>query len=94
MDKQAVIEKVRFLLNLGQKEGTNENEASAAMLAADKLIKKFNLFEEDYKVEEVKPIYTDDDLLFTEGKEDEVLGRIQQRTGQNKEDLRKEIEDL
>jgi uncharacterized protein YjbJ (UPF0337 family) len=37
---------------------------------------------------------TDDDLLFVEGKEDQVLGRIQQRTGQNKEDLRKEIEAL
>jgi uncharacterized protein YjbJ (UPF0337 family) len=37
---------------------------------------------------------TDDDLLFAEGKDDEVLGRIQQRTGQAKEDLRKEIEAL
>jgi uncharacterized protein YjbJ (UPF0337 family) len=37
---------------------------------------------------------TDDDLLFAEGKDDELLGRIQQRTGQAKEDLRKEIEAL
>jgi len=37
---------------------------------------------------------TDDDLLFVEGKEDEVLGRIQQRTGQEKEALRKEIESM
>ena len=37
---------------------------------------------------------TDDDLLFVEGKEEEMLGRLQKRTGRAKEDLRKEIEDL
>ena len=37
---------------------------------------------------------TDDDLAFAEGKEDELLGRLQQRLGQSKEDLRKEIESL
>lgn len=28
---------------------------------------------------------TDDDLLYEEGKEDEVLGKIQKKTGQTKE---------
>lgn len=37
---------------------------------------------------------TDDDLTFSEGKEDELLGRLQQRLGRSKEDLRKEIADL
>ncbi len=37
---------------------------------------------------------TDDDLTFTEGKEEEVLGRLQKRTGRTKEQLRKEIEEL
>ncbi len=37
---------------------------------------------------------TDDDLLFAEGKEEEMLGRLQQRTGRTKEDLRQEIEKL
>jgi uncharacterized protein YjbJ (UPF0337 family) len=37
---------------------------------------------------------TDDDLTFVEGKEDEMLGRLQQRLGRSKDDLRKEIEDL
>jgi len=37
---------------------------------------------------------TDDDLAFAEGKEDELLGRLQQRLGKSKEDLRKEIESL
>ena len=35
---------------------------------------------------------TDDDLLFAEGKEEELLGRLQKRTGQTKEALRKQIE--
>jgi len=37
---------------------------------------------------------TDDDLAFAEGKEDELLGRLQQRLGRSKEDLRREIESL
>jgi len=35
---------------------------------------------------------TDNDLAFAEGKEDEMLGRLQKRLGKNKEELRKEIE--
>jgi uncharacterized protein YjbJ (UPF0337 family) len=31
---------------------------------------------------------TDDDLLFEEGKEEEVIGRIQTRTGEAKENIR------
>jgi uncharacterized protein YjbJ (UPF0337 family) len=37
---------------------------------------------------------SDDDLAFTEGKEDELLGRLQQKLGKTKEDLRAEIERL
>jgi uncharacterized protein YjbJ (UPF0337 family) len=37
---------------------------------------------------------SDDDLAFAEGKEDELLGRLQQKLGKSKEDLRREIEDL
>ena len=37
---------------------------------------------------------TDDDLSFAEGKEDELLGRLQRRLGKSKEDLRAEIEKL
>jgi uncharacterized protein YjbJ (UPF0337 family) len=35
---------------------------------------------------------TDDDLLFEEGKEDELLGRLQERTGETKERIREFIE--
>jgi uncharacterized protein YjbJ (UPF0337 family) len=37
---------------------------------------------------------TDDDLTFADGKEDEMLGRLQQRLGKSKEDLRRELEEL
>ncbi len=37
---------------------------------------------------------TDDDLTFAEGKDDEMLGRLQQKLGKTKEDLRKEIGEL
>ena len=35
---------------------------------------------------------TDDDLTFAEGKEEELLGRLQQRLGKSKEEVRREIE--
>jgi uncharacterized protein YjbJ (UPF0337 family) len=34
---------------------------------------------------------TDDDLLFKAGKEEELLGRLQQKLGKTKEELRKLI---
>ncbi|MES2505589.1 MAG: CsbD family protein [Verrucomicrobiota bacterium] len=37
---------------------------------------------------------TDNDLLFEEGKEDELLGRLQQRTGETKEAIRRYIEEV
>ena len=36
---------------------------------------------------------TDNDLTFADGKEDELLGRLQQKLGKSKEDLRAEIEE-
>jgi uncharacterized protein YjbJ (UPF0337 family) len=37
---------------------------------------------------------TDDDLMFVEGKEDEMFGRLQTRLGKTKEAIRRELEDL
>ena len=37
---------------------------------------------------------TDNDLQFAEGKEDELLGRLQKRLGRTKDELRSEIEDI
>lgn len=37
---------------------------------------------------------TDDDLTFAEGKEEELMGRLQQRIGKKKEEIREEIENF
>ena len=37
---------------------------------------------------------TDDDLLFEEGKEDELLGRLEKKVGRSKEEIRQAIADL
>ena len=37
---------------------------------------------------------TDDDLTFTEGKEDELLGRLQRRSGKTKEEIKDWIDSL
>ena len=35
---------------------------------------------------------TDDDTTYSEGKFDEMLGRLQEKTGKTKEELKKEID--
>lgn len=37
---------------------------------------------------------TDDELLYEEGKEDELIGRIQEKTGETKENINKFIEKM
>ena len=37
---------------------------------------------------------TDDDLQYTEGKEDEVIGRIQRKTGKSKDEIKKFIDSI
>lgn len=37
---------------------------------------------------------TDDDLLYAEGREDELYGRLQQRLGKTKEEIKREIDTL
>lgn len=37
---------------------------------------------------------TDDDLQFAEGKQDELLGRIQKRTGESREAVEKAIHEM
>ena len=37
---------------------------------------------------------TDDDLTFAEGKDDELLGRLEKRLGRSKQELRDELEKL
>jgi uncharacterized protein YjbJ (UPF0337 family) len=37
---------------------------------------------------------TEDDLLYSEGKEDELYGRLQKRLGKTKEEVKREIDNL
>ena len=37
---------------------------------------------------------TDDDLTFTEGKDEELLGRLQKKLGQTKQEIRDMLENL
>ena len=37
---------------------------------------------------------TDNDVTFAEGKDEELLGRLQNRLGKSKDELRREIENL
>jgi uncharacterized protein YjbJ (UPF0337 family) len=37
---------------------------------------------------------TDDDLSYTEGKEDELYGRIQKKTGESKDQVKKFIDSV
>ena len=44
------------------------------------------------KLKESYGTLTDDDLLFEEGKEDELYGRIQRRIGKGKEEVKRMID--
>ena len=46
------------------------------------------------KLKQLYANLTDDDLLFKEGKEEELLGRLQNKLGKTKEELHKIISKL
>lgn len=56
------------------------------------LIVKGNWNEIKGKMKQKYGDLTDDDLTYVEGKEDEMLGRLQKKTGKTKEALKREIE--
>ena len=60
----------------------------------DKLEIKGNWNELKGKIKQKYGQLTDDDLQFAEGKEDELLGRLQKKTGETKEKLIEEINKL
>jgi uncharacterized protein YjbJ (UPF0337 family) len=53
----------------------------------DKLRIKGNWNEMKGKIKQQWGDLTDDDLRYEEGKEDELLGRIQQKTGKSREEI-------
>ena len=60
----------------------------------EKLTIKGNWNEMKGKLKQKYGQLTDDDLAFSEGKDDELYGRLQQKLGKTKEEIRKEIEKL
>ena len=64
------------------------------VVAMTKLELKGNWNEIKGKLKQKYADLTDDDLTFAEGKDDELLGRLQKKLGRTKEEIRKEIADL
>jgi uncharacterized protein YjbJ (UPF0337 family) len=50
--------------------------------------------EQKGKLKQKFAILTDDDLMYTEGKEDEMLGKLQIKLGKSKEELEALIKSL
>jgi uncharacterized protein YjbJ (UPF0337 family) len=46
------------------------------------------------KIKQAYGDLTDDDLAYEEGKEDEMWGKVQQKTGKTKDEINKAIADL
>jgi uncharacterized protein YjbJ (UPF0337 family) len=69
-------------------------ELSPRNIGMTKLQLKGNWNEIKGKLKQKYGQLTDDDLTFAEGKDDELLGRLQQRLGKSKEELRRELEGL
>jgi len=55
---------------------------------------KGNWNEQKGKLKQKFATLTDNDLLFADGKKDEMLGKLQARLGKTKEELHKIIESL
>ncbi|MFW5687498.1 MAG: CsbD family protein [Bacteroidota bacterium] len=60
----------------------------------DKLKIKGNWNEIKGKLKQKYSQLTDDDLLYVEGKEDELIGRLQQRLSKSKEEIEYELSRL
>ncbi|GAB3325568.1 CsbD family protein [Larkinella ripae] len=46
------------------------------------------------KIKQAYGDLTDDDLTYQEGKEDEMWGKLQQKTGKTQDEIRKAVADL
>lgn len=46
------------------------------------------------KIKQAYGDLTDDDLTYADGKEDEMWGKLQQKTGKTKDEINKSIADL
>jgi uncharacterized protein YjbJ (UPF0337 family) len=55
---------------------------------------KGNWNEQKGKLKQKFATLTDDDLMFAEGKKDEMLGKLQKKLGKSKEEIQKIISSL
>ena len=55
---------------------------------------KGNWEEQKGKLKQLFATLTDDDLLFAEGKKEEMMGRLQVKLGKTKEEMHKILSDL
>ena len=78
----------------GQIKATNFASACEISITMTKLEFKGGWNEVKGKLKQKYSQLTDDDLGFAEGKEDELLGRLQKKLGKSKEDLRSELEGM
>jgi uncharacterized protein YjbJ (UPF0337 family) len=76
------------------REASNFVSVCELFIAMNKLQFKGGWNEVKGKLKQKYGQLTDNDLTFAEGKDEELLGRLQTRLGKSKEELRKEIEDL
>jgi uncharacterized protein YjbJ (UPF0337 family) len=60
----------------------------------DKLQIKGNWNKMKGKLKQKYGSLTDDDLKYTEGQEDELVGRIQEKTGKSRDEVVKELKSL
>lgn len=61
---------------------------------ANKVIMKGNWNVLKGKLKQTWGNLTEDDLVFEEGREEELFGRIQRRTGESIENIRRKVEHL
>jgi uncharacterized protein YjbJ (UPF0337 family) len=73
---------------------TNIHQTNETPVIMTKLQFKGSWNEVKGKLKQKYAQLTDDDLTFAEGKDDELLGRLEKQLGKTKEELRMEIESL
>jgi uncharacterized protein YjbJ (UPF0337 family) len=76
------------------REATDLRSACEISITMTKLQFKGGWNEVKGKLKQKYAQLADDDLTFAEGKDEELLGRLQQKLGKSKEDLRSELESL
>jgi uncharacterized protein YjbJ (UPF0337 family) len=75
-------------------EATDSGSMREPFTSMNKLRLKGSWNEVKGKLKQKYGQLADNDLAFAEGKDEELLGRLQNRLGKSKDELRREIENL